>query len=137
MKVLLDWISVLWGVRGRGRAREILLHPGLEPAVSALALLEVERAVEERERGEAASLLARLGVLPVGGEEARLAARYLRAAWAEGYRVDLVDAATAATALLGSLPLLTYNPHRFPQVCGMAPLILLPQEVLEEGGSIR
>ena len=107
---LLDTDVLIWHLRGRGRTVDLLkrLVQDGPLACSALTVSEVLPLVKEQELAKTEQLLSTMAVLPVGLEEARLAAALMRDR-GPGY----VDCHIAATALVAGLPVVTYNRQDF------------------------
>ncbi len=107
---LVDRDVLIWHLRGRDRTGDLLKHLKDDGplACSALTVSEVLRLVKEQELAKTERLLSSLVVLPVGLNEAEVAAA-LMCDHGPGY----VDCHIAATALIAGLAIVTYNRRDF------------------------
>ncbi|BDG60386.1 type II toxin-antitoxin system VapC family toxin [Caldinitratiruptor microaerophilus] len=107
---LLDTDVIIWHLRGRPQTTALLqtlLSDG-PLGCSALSLAEVLAGARQHELARTEALLDSLIALPVGAQEAKVAATLRR-----GRGPGFIDCLIAATAITHKIPLVTYNRRDF------------------------
>jgi predicted nucleic acid-binding protein len=125
VRYLLDTVVLIWAVRGLHEAPQVLRRVREEgdPAVAAITLLELRRALLPEELRLAERELEGMEVLPLDAATARAAGDYLVRCAEEGYRVDFFAGIIQATAARTGRALVTYGPHAYPLAdCEIVPL---------------
>ncbi len=133
-RYLLDTVVLIWAVRGLHEAPRVLrrLRETADPAVAAITLLELRRALLPEEFRRAEAELGGMEVLPLDASVARAAGDYLMRCFDEGYRVDFFAGIIQATAASSGRALVTYGPHHYPLAdCEIVPLRTLVEEDLQ------
>lgn len=111
----LDGDVFMWAARGHAWALD-LLHGlgGATPAISAITVFELTRALSPEQHERIAHLVSRCDVVPLTAEVARDASAYCTLTAIEGYRADYFAGIVAATAAHVGRSLVTVNPFRYP-----------------------
>lgn len=114
MGLVLD-TSVLIDLLRGDVADESVLDPSREPVtISAITVHEVLVGLRAGEAAITDAVLQSFSVVPVGGAEAEVSARWRREYASRGITLDLADTVIAATAVIRNAPLVTGNAKDFP-----------------------